>query len=196
MKPGITVVIPTHPERVRNGMLQRAISSTCTQTMPPAALAVAIDREREGAARTRQRALEMANTEWVAFLDSDDEFLPPHLATLMDAAMQYGVDYVFSYFVRAQGGDPLTHFGKPWNPADPHQTTITTLVRTGIAQKVGFLGEAGGGTISGQYWGEDFTFTLGCQALGAQIMHVPQETWIWHRHAGNTSGQPGRGDAR
>lgn len=196
MHSGITVVIPTHPERVRNGMLQRALSSTYTQTVPPTALSVAIDHERQGAARTRQRGLEAVRTEWVAFLDSDDEFLPHHLATLMDAALQYGMDYVFSYFVRSIGGDPLGHFGKVWDPADPRQTTITTLVRTGVAQSVGFLGDASGSDIDGQHWGEDFTFTLGCQALGARIMHVPQETWIWHRHAGNTSGQPGRGDAR
>lgn len=196
MSSGITIVTASHPERARNGMLSRAISSALNQTVPPAAFAIAVDHERQGAARTRQRALEMAGTEWVAFLDSDDEFLPSHLATLLEAAKHYGADYVFSYFVRSKGGDPLGHFGKPWNPANPHQTTITTLVRTGLAQAVGFLGGAQGDEIDGQHWGEDFTFTLGCQAMGAQILHVPKETWIWHRHAGNTSGQPGRGDAQ
>lgn len=193
---GITVAIPAHVGRVHNGMLDRAVKSALTQSVPAASIAVAIDRNRDGAARTRQRALDMVRTEWVAFLDSDDEFLPQHLGTLLDAAHSRGADYVFSYFVRAKGGDPLGHFGKPWNPADPHQTTITTLVRTGIAQSVGFLDSADGALVGGQHWGEDYSFTLGCQALGAQIVHVPQETWIWHRHAGNTSGQPGRGDAR
>lgn len=196
MNSGITVVTPSHPERARNGMLTRAINSALSQTVPPVAIAVAVDRDRAGAALTRQRALDMARSEWVAFLDSDDEFLAGHLGTLLDAAQHYKADYVFSYFVRSKGGDPLGHFGKPWNPADPHQTTITTLVRTELAQTVGFLGAASGTEINGQKWAEDFTFTLGCQAAGATIVHVPQETWVWHRHSGNTSGQAGRGDAR
>lgn len=196
MRPGITVAIPAHVGRVHNGMLDRAVKSALTQSVPAAAVAVAIDHTREGAGPTRQRALDMVRTEWVAFLDSDDEFLPQHLGTLLDTAHSQGADYVFSWFVRAQGGDPLGHFGKPWNPADPHQTTITTLVRTGIAQSVGFLGEADAPSVGGQRWGEDFTFTLGCQDLGARIVHVPQETWIWHRHSGNSSGRPGQGDAR
>lgn len=194
--PGITVVTAAHPERVHSGLLNRAIRSVDGQTVPAAALAVAVDHERAGAAHTRQRALDMVGTEWVAFLDSDDEFLPVHLATLTDAAAQYQADYVFSWFVRAQGGDPLGHFGKPWNPDVPHQTTITVLVRTELAKLVGFLGNAGGTVIDGQHWGEDYSFTLGCRDAGAKIVHVPQETWIWHRHAGNTSGRPGQGDAR
>lgn len=176
-------------------MLNRALASVYTQTLPAAALSVVIDNERRGAAVTRQRALMMARTEWVAFLDSDDEFLPDHLATLHNAAVQYDLDYAFSYFVRSQGGDPLTHFGKAWNPADPHQTTITTLVKTDLAQEVGFCKDPENEEINGQRWGEDFTFTVECNRRGAKIMHIPKETWIWHRHGRNSSGQPGRGDA-
>lgn len=195
MIPGITVAIAAHPERVRNGMLNRAITSVYGQTRGASALSVVVDKERYGAALTRQRALMMVRTEWVAFLDSDDEFLPPHLDTLANAAEQYKLDYVFSYFVRSQGGDPLQHFGRIWNPELPHQTTITTLVRTELAQSVGFCDESESNEINGQRWGEDYSFTVGCNAAGAKIMHVPKETWIWHRHGKNSSGQPGRGDA-
>lgn len=193
MHSGITVVIPTHTERIHNGMLQRATSSVHAQTVPATAIAVAVDLERKGAAHTRQHALEMAQTQWVAFLDSDDEFLPNHLADLTDTAAQHEADYVYSYFVRAQGGDPLGHFGKPFNPAAPHHTTMTVLCRRELAMQAGFLPHD---DMHHDWSGEDWRFTLRCVDLGAKIVHLPQETWIWHRHGGNTSGLVGKGDAR
>lgn len=201
MKPSITVAIPAHPPRVANGMLSRALASVWSQTLPAAAVSVAVDHDREGAWTTRQRALDAVQTEWVAFLDSDDELMPHHLEVLAQAA-EDGADYAFSYFVvkdahgnEQPGWDPLGHFGKEWNPADPHQTTITTLVRTELAKQVGFSSPPEQELIHGQRLGEDFAFTLGCMKAGAKIHHVPQKTWWWFHHSRNSSGTPGQGDA-
>jgi hypothetical protein len=79
--PGITVAVPAHPARIANGMLGRAVGSVWAQTRPPAALSVAVDLDRAGAAVTRQRALDAVGTEWTAFLDSDDEGWPPRAGT-------------------------------------------------------------------------------------------------------------------
>lgn len=201
MTPGITVAIPAHPARVANGMLARAVESVWAQTLPVAAVSVAVDHGREGAWATRQRALDAVQTEWVAFLDSDDAFMPHHLQVLMEAVWT-GADYAFSWFVvrdaygnEQPGWDPLGHFGKPWNPADPHQTTITTLVRTELAKQVGFKSPPEQELIHGQRLGEDFAFTLGCMNAGGKIVHVPQKTWWWSHHGRNSSGTPGQGDA-
>lgn len=192
MNSAITVAIPAHPARITSGMLDRAVASVWRQDLPAAALAIAHDTNRAGAATTRQRALEMVTTPWVAFLDSDDEFLPQHLAALSTCAAETGADYVFSYFLRSQGGDPLHHFGKPFNPEKPHHTTSTVLVRTSVAKAAGFTPHPD----ANKNWpGEDWQFTLRCVELGAHIVHHPEETWCWHRHAGNTSGLPNRGDA-
>lgn len=193
MSSGITVAIPAHPSRVRSGLLLRAIGSVDSQTLLPDALSVAVDHARAGAAHTRQRALEGVLTNWVAFLDSDDEMLPVHLERLITCAHETGADYVFSWFVRAQGGDPLGHFGKPFDPAHPHHTTMTILCRTELAVQAGFTDHP---DANAQWSGEDWRFTLRCIELGAHIVHLPEETWIWHRHTGNTSGVAGRGDAR
>lgn len=193
MSSDITVAIPAHPPRVRNGLLLRALASIDNQHLLPDAVSVAIDNDRSGAAVTRQRALEMCRTEWVAFLDSDDEFLPPHLERLRQCAEESGADYVFSWFVRAKGGDPLGHFGKVFDPSRPHHTTMTVLVRRELAMEAGFTNHP---DSNAQWSGEDWRFTLRCIELGANIVHLPEETWIWHRHAGNTSGVAGRGDAR
>lgn len=193
MTDAITVAIPVHTSRISNGLLDRAVGSVWRQTLPAAALAIAHDVYREGAAQTRQRALGMVVTPWVAFLDSDDEFLPAHLQLLSEHAAATRADYVFSWFVRAKGGDPLGHFGKAFNPAAPHHTTMTVMVRRELAMEAGFLNHD---QANPDWSGEDWRFTLRCIELGAHIVHLPEETWIWHRHAGNTSGVVGRGDAK
>lgn len=193
----ITVAIPTIPPR--EVLLTRAVASAERQTRQPHAIEIAVDRDRQGAVATRNRALDAVTTPWVAFLDDDDELLNCHLEVLLEAAIDHGADYVFSWYliVDAAGrtrldGDPLGHFGQPWDPENPHQTTITTLVRTELAQQVRFEQPIPGRTINGQTWGEDFTFTLGCRDAGAKILHVPRHTWLWHHHGANTSGRPDR----
>lgn len=192
----ITVAIPSHPARVTNGMLSRSLDSVHRQDHPAAAVALALDHQRAGAAVTRQLALDMVRTEWVAFLDSDDEFMPHHLGTLMRGAEESGADYVFGWFTCVGGSDPFPqHFGKVWDSVNVRQTTMTVLVRTELAQEVGFMAAPGGAEIGGQRWGEDYTFTLGCNERG-KIHHVPERTWFYHHHGKNSSGQSGRGDAR
>jgi hypothetical protein len=75
--------------------------------------------------------------------------------------------------------------------ADFVQTTVTTLVRTELAQDVGFLWPADS-EIDGQRAGEDWEFTRGCMAYGAKISHLVEHTWLWHHDSGNTSGLPDR----
>jgi glycosyltransferase involved in cell wall biosynthesis len=192
----VTVVIPYHEARAENGLLCRAVDSVGAQSVRNNLITVE-DGEGLGAAVTRQRGLEMVNTEWVAFLDSDDEMDPTHLEQLLACARDTGADYVYPWF-RVQGGrDPFPQFfGKPWDDDQPHQTTITVLVRTGLAQLVSFHEPPPDSTVGGQRGGEDWHFTLGCLAAGARIVHHPARTWTWRHHSGNTSGEPGRGDAR
>lgn len=211
--PTISVIMPAHPGRIANGMLGEAMNSVYMQTSLPDAVHVAIDVAGEGAAATRQRALMSARTDWVAFLDSDDLFMPKHLFWLMRHAQEHDADFVYSWFKILQqlpdgkGGYrrtvleddpifPMTHYLNPWNPDDPIETTITTLVRTELAQSVGFQALDRGEVNSG----EDRFFTLGCMRAGAKISHLVRKTWYWRHHQvlsgvpGNTSGLPGHGD--
>lgn len=201
MSLNIGVVIPAHPRRFERGMVDRAVASVWAQTLPAAELHVAVDRNREGAWATRDRGLRAVQSKWTAFLDSDDEMMPHHLETLAACAEETGADYVYSYYqVRNLFGqdidcDPLGHFGKVFDPVDPIQTTITVLVRTELARRVGFHPPPEGALVAGQRYGEDYAWTLGCVAAGARIVHVPQRTWWWWHHGLNSSGVPGQGDA-
>lgn len=215
----IAVIIPAHPARCRNGMLDRAIRSVVQdQRLPgtpvnddgehllPDEIHIAIDNDGAGAAPTRHRALMRATTDWVAFLDSDDMWLRQHLNHLLAHAKDTGADFVYSwYMLLDQNGhlwedhDPIFppgHFLNPWNPNDPIETTITTLVRRELAQQVGFRNATEpGGTNPGANSGEDRRFTLECNRIGAKIEHLVERTWVWSHHGNNTSGLPTKGDA-
>lgn len=190
----ITVVVPTHPARLQNGMTKRAVGSVLGQSFTPSGLIVEVDRHGEGAAVTRNRGLQKVTTDWVAFLDSDDQMKQNHLATLVSGALSHDADYIYSWYEAVGfGADPLPHFGKPFDPENPTHTTITVLVRTELAKDVGFLNY--NSYTEEVHSGEDWYFTLGCVAAGARIIHIPQKTWLYNYHGKNTSGFPVRGDA-
>jgi hypothetical protein len=198
----IGVVIPTHRARIENGMVNRAVASVWAQKLQPAELHVPVDRGGEGAWATRDRGVQAVRVEWTAFLDSDDELMPHHLRALALHARNTGADYVYSYFMvkdplgrERPDVDPLGHFGKTFDPRDPIQTTITMLVRTELAQSIGFRPAPVDELVGGQRYGEDYQFTLDCVKAGARIVHLPQRTWWWSHHGQNSSGTPGQGDA-
>lgn len=180
----ITVVTPTIPPRVCNGMLAASNTSVREQTLlPSGGISVALDVDKVGAARTRQRALDSVRTTWTAFLDDDDWLYPNHLAVLYAQAVEHDASYSYSWF---DGNDPFPmHRGRQMNPAEPHHTTMTVLVRTELAQEVGFANHP---EAPPQWSGEDWRFTLECLKLGARFIGTGEVTWHYNVHGGNTSG--------
>jgi len=192
LRPGITALVACHPARMRNGLLNRALASVAAQTLQPHAVIVVNDEARLGAGATRRELLNMVRTEWIAWIDSDDEWDPVHLEKLHKVALETGAVYVYSWFNSPY--DPLGHFGLPFNPCTPHHTTMNVLVRTDIAQEVGFNDNA-----DGPYANEDWGFITGVAKLacerGLAMTHLAERTWTYHMGHGNSSGQPGQGDA-
>lgn len=92
----ISVIIPTHN---RVGLLPRALRSVLAQSQPPMEVVVVDDgstdgtqklaadfptvrflrQENRGVAAARNRGIREARGDWLAFLDSDDEWLAPKL---------------------------------------------------------------------------------------------------------------------
>lgn len=186
----VTVAIPSIPPR--GAELSAALASVCGQTYAPDGIAVAMDQHHEGAAVTRNRALAMVNTEWVAFLDDDDLLLPRHLEHCLDAADATGADVVYPWFKVAGGGQPLSrNVGHVFDPdalREANYIPVTTLVRTKLAKDVG-----GFPTSDSEDWAhgapEDWGFLLRLLDAGARFHHTPHVTWVWRNPAGNTRGQ-------
>lgn len=193
LRPGITVLIACHPARFDNGLANEAFMSVTKQTLQPDTVILVNDLERAGAGRTRQKLLRMVETEWIAWLDSDDIWFPQHLEKLMKHADDTGAVYVFSWFQAPY--DPLGHFGKIYDPCNPLHTTITTLVKTEIAQQVGFPETDMNWPVSN----EDLMFIFGvaklCCEQGLIMSHLPERTWLYRQAGQNSSGKPNQGDA-
>jgi len=189
----VTVAIPTHPARGDafdgGSLLGQAVASVFRQTVQPSGgLSIACDLEGRGAAFTRQRALDGVDTEWVSFLDSDDVWYPHHLQTHCDLLHESGADVAYSWF---DGNDPFPmHRGRRFDPADPHHLTMTLTVRTELAKRVGFAGDA----LHVDWSGEDWRMILGLRDLGARFVGTGEVTWTYRVHSANTSGHPHLGD--
>lgn len=188
MRDDVTAVIPTIPPRMST-LLPHALKSVIVQTHPVAGISLAVDYERRGAWHTRQRALDAARTEWVAFLDDDDTWESFHLERLLMKARETEADYVFSWFWPGHmcGPDRIGHFGKEFDPSAPHHTTMNVMVKTELAQAVGFSPPGENARVGD----EDWRFTLECVAKGAKIIHLPERTWHYNCLAG-THGLPDR----
>lgn len=184
----ITVVIPSIPPRAEL-LRERALRSVFAQNLAPDSVIVELDRHHTGAGRTRNRALAKVHSEWVAFLDDDDELYPHHLETLLNHAKTTGADVVWPWYDPAGlfTGDPLPHRGRQWDPEDPHTFPITALVRTSFAQRTKFPDP-----VSDAFSGEDWFFWIDLSKMGAKFSHTPEITWAWYFHGNNTSGSPAR----
>lgn len=182
----VTVVIPTHLPRLSGGWTRRAVASVFSQTRPADALIVELDVNKEGSAVTRNRGLAKVTTEWVAFLDSDDQFKANHLERLLATAEETGADVVYSA-PEWVGRDPVAlRFGLPFDADALRQANyipVTSLVRTELAWK------SGGFTCPPGTVFDDWGFYLALLDLGAEFVHLPERTWVWNFHGSNTAGQ-------
>ena len=192
----VACCVPSIPPR--RAMLARALVSVANQTRPADEIHVAVDHDRRGAAHTRNRTWRGARTDWIAFLDDDDEFHNNHLAACLWHAEETGADIVYPWFTVQGGSDPFPgQFGTPWDPDHPVQTTIVILIRRALLLDLDGYMEQPPESIGadGMRAGEDFDLVRRANAAGAKISHLPERTWTWNHHlgvAGNTSGLPNR----
>lgn len=191
LRAGVTAVIPAIPPRVGTH-LHRAVDSVLQQQRPVDALSIRIDHERVGSARNRSRAASGVNTKWMAFLDDDDAWNPDHIRLLMEHAEETGADLVYPWFTVPEGWDPFPQFeGQPFNEEAlryQNYIPITVLVRSELVWEVGGFTPKGPPNNPCDDWG---TWERMLEA-GAKFSHLNRRTWIWHWHAGNTSGRTDR----
>ncbi len=193
----IDVIIPAHVARIASGQLARAVASVAAQTMPARTI-IEFDTTGAGSATTRNRGLAKAEADWVAFLDSDDELHPQHVEHLYEHAMATGADLVYSWFDRVGYQDPWPEReGIPFDPAALRRGNfipVTVLARRGaVLAAGGFIPDL---TIAPPALCDEWGLWLRMLDLGYRIEHLPERTWTWNVHGGNTGGSPVRGDAR
>lgn len=191
-----TACIPTHPARGAvndpGTLLGRAVASVYAQTwLPAGGVSIACDLNGDGAAVTRQRALDDVGSLFVSFLDSDDWWYPHHLETHWRLLDDSGADVAYSWWGGNRPFPEETHRGLVFDPAHPHHITMTLTVRTELAKAAGF----GTDPLHPAWAGEDWHFILRLCELGAKFVGTGDETWFYDAdHGRNTSGFADRGD--
>lgn len=211
--PTVGVSIASIPPRAP--LLARALASVCAQTRPADQIVVHVDHEGVGAPRAKNAALSAITTDWVAFLDDDDEFLPQHLERLLQTAEETGADLVYPWYCGINTGlfhiyDAAGVLRSPFNvPFAPQHADLilsgdnfiptTVLVRTRLAQQVGGFGvspTAGPHDNIAGDTGDDRVLWARLLNAGATFVHLPEVTWQWNSHiddpGDHTSGRPWR----
>lgn len=204
MSSDITVVIPHIAGRADR--LAQAVHSVSLQTVAPEAVIIQYDHSREGAATTRNKAIEKVNTTWTAFLDDDDILFPNHLEVCLNTALETGADLVYPYGSFPDRSDPLavslngawvSPFGVPFGPEQEWHMRhngnfipVTHLCRTELVKKVGGFPQqnAFNAKVSGDC--EDYGLLLALLDAGAKFVHAPVVTWAYNFHGSNTGGRP------
>jgi len=187
----VSVCIPSIPTR-SHMLTSRALPSVFTQTHPVSEIAVSLDLKKEGAWENRNNAIKMANSEWIAFLDDDDEFQPHHVGTLLTAAHEHQADVVWGWFDVIGGSDPFPQSrGVQWNPDSSLIFPITCLVRRSL-----ILDADATFKVDEPSWGswfhQDYPFWKSIHDVGGKFLAIPDTTWNWYHHGQNTSGLPNR----
>lgn len=178
--------MPVLPSRTGpGGLYERALASVAAQSMPPlGGVSVALDVDLDGAAATRNRALETVSTELVAFLDDDDVLKPHHLRACARHMYLTGADVVFPGYDVVAGEDPVCCFGIPFDASllrRRNYIPVTTLCRTEAVKAVGgFRPHPDEHGRPCEEWG----LWLALLDAGASFSHLPQRTWIWTVNGG------------
>lgn len=203
----VAVTIPTIPPRKE--LLTRALESVHHQTLCPDDIIVIVDEDGDGAGPTRNRAWQLATTDYVAFLDDDDEFMMQHLARCMSVAKATNADVVYPWFelvgwpeatperpdaLAVMHNGRLVHpLGVPFGPEQARHMRrhafipITAVVKRSILERVG-----GCPTPGTPEWPkedcEDWGLWLRILDADGRFVHLPERTWrcYYSDRGGNT----------
>lgn len=200
----VAVCIATVPPRAH--LLERAKASVEFQTRPADQIIIQVDRDGDGPARTRNNAWRRAETDYVAILDDDDEFLPNHLDLCMRAARVEKADLIYPWFEHVgwpewtkDRPDPLAvpYEGRLQHPLGirfgPEQAAhlrryafipVTTVMRRSMLEAVGGYPEPGSPLWRQCNGLEDWAVELAMLDAHAKFVHVPYRTWRLHHGTG------------
>lgn len=163
----ITVLTATIPGREH--LLEEAKASVRAQTLQPQDHLVQLDKERLGQPVILNRLTEQVTTDWIAFLDDDDLFLPHHLQVLAEA--EGDIRY-----------SDCEVTGRNWTPPnqdfDPELLRrenfipITVLMRTDLFRQVGGFPAHAISYLDWELWKR-------CLEAGATFTHIPEVTWCY-----------------
>lgn len=202
----ISVVIPAYNAAA---FLEQAVASVRGQTLQPEEIFVIDDRSQDataavarsldvnlvectinaGAGSARNRGIEAARGEWIAFLDADDRWHPQHLALLFGAISSANATLGWTHSTDAPELPPVDLHPRlkiregpdlMVDMLDSNPVAQTTVV----ARRDTLL--AAGGYSEGARYSEDYELWLKL-APTSRFVEVLTTTCLYRRHPGQTS---------
>ena len=207
MTPSVSVVIPTYNRAHR---VEKAIRSVQAQTYPDFEIIVVDDGSTDntdsvmdrlikedsrirfmkqpvnrGAQAARNRGIRESRGEWIAFLDSDDQWLPKGLEQRISLAKKKGVSVVHAD-ADILDDDGMKRYGIPGFQGKVYQDLLRSegplfpalLVKKNALEKIGFLDES---MLAFQEW--DTTIRL---AKHFEFAFLPEATFIYDCRGNDT----------
>lgn len=168
----VTVCVPTFGGENWIEVAQRAIASAEDQGVP------VVHRHGVCLADARNYCAEVVETEWIIYLDADDELAPGYVEAMAAADADLRVPLV--QYVQPGGGarrpsmprvSGHRHTCTPDCLLEGNWLVVGTAVRAAMARKIGWR------TF---YVFEDYDFWVRCWQAGASIEAVPGATYIAH----------------
>jgi glycosyltransferase involved in cell wall biosynthesis/organic radical activating enzyme len=218
LRPKCSVIIPTYN---RSKYIGRAINSVLNQTFQDFEILVIDDHstdqtreivnefikrdprtqyyrlpENRGAQSARNFGIQHATGLWVAFLDSDDEWLPHRLEAGFELQLKTGYAVTYSACYRTDGDEPAKKIMNIQNLSGniykallkkPNPMFQGLLVKRDCFDRIGFLDE---GITAYQEW--DTSIML---AKHFEFGFVPDPLFIYHCHSGETISKDMKRDA-
>lgn len=149
-----------------------------------------------GPAGTRNRAVEAAQGDWLAIVDSDDLIHPERLARLLAAAETTGADMVADDLVHFGNGEARTLL-QPLAPRQPEWLTAAELLRSNADPRLPAYGYLKPlirhRTLGPRRYdttlriGEDHDLMLRLVVEGARFLLLPDPLYAYRRHGGSIS---------
>ena len=209
--PTISVVIPAWN---RAATIGRCLRSVQQQTLQPHEIIVVddgstdetiaiaraagdsrlrvIELQRGGAQRARNEGIRAATGEWIAFLDSDDEWRPDKLALQVEALRSAGFDpftvvHGNALRIDSSSGAETINATPGVDGADVYATMLTRsgalyfpalLVSKAALERIGYLDER---VVSYQEWDTAIRLARFCR-----FIYLPEPLFTYHVHGGET----------
>ncbi len=146
--------------------------------------------ENQGPSHARNRGMERARGEWIAFLDADDLWEPDHLESLLERAAETGASVVYSGLIVR---DAIT--GRQLGESDLHEHTDipealyrTSFIMPSQAMMRRSLLERGARFDERIRHGEDADFWIQLAEAGAEFSCTHRKTCIYQKR-GKTPSQ-------
>ena len=201
----VAAVIPSYNS---SHLIRRALDSVVNQTCPVDEIIVVDDgstdntaevvaayagvryihQENAGAAVARNTGIRATQSEWVAFLDADDEWLPQKIQLLTASATENNCGVVYSdYWTQQDGGRSLSrcisseHLWPSIRYRNPFPPSVAMIRRDLLLDLGGFRPLSRTGSA------EDWELAVRL-AFATRFFYLPEPLTVYHLHGTNSSG--------